>query len=97
MSSPATVPTETATVEPATEAVAPTTPAVNGVKSDKRKSSFPFAFGKKTDGATTPEGEVASPEKSPNAFSKFRATIKVSSTFALRDPSAVTDKFTGQG
>lgn len=81
VSSPATVHTETTTTEPATEAVAPATPAVNGVKTDKRKSSFPFAFGKKTDGATTPEGEAASPDaekKSPNAFSKFRATIKVS-------------------
>lgn len=65
-------------------------PAVNGekkdVKADKRKSSFPFAFGKKTEssptspaaveeGAASPDAEKA---KSPNPFSKFRATIKVS-------------------
>lgn len=80
VSSPANVPTET------TE----TTPAVNGekkeVKSDKRKSSFPFALGKKNqsnptspaaveEGAASPDAEKA---KSPNPFSKFRATIKVS-------------------
>lgn len=66
-------------------------PAVNGekkdtIKADKRKSSFPFAFGKKTEsGPTSPaavEEGAASPDaekaKSPNPFSKFRATIKVS-------------------
>lgn len=77
VSSPANVPAET------TEAA----PAVNGekkdLKADKRKSSFPFAFGKKSEsvptspgeeGQTTPDGEKAK----TNPFSKFRATIKVS-------------------
>lgn len=66
---------------------AATTPAVNGekkdMKTDKRKSSFPFQFGKKTEStpgspgeepATSPDGEKAK----TNPFSKFRATIKVS-------------------
>lgn len=77
MSSPANVPTETTTTEAA--------PVVNGekkdLKTDKRKSSFPFAFGKKAGegAATTPEGEATSPseEKKGNTFSKLRATIKV--------------------
>lgn len=83
VSSPANVPTET------TETAA-AVPAVNGekkeVKADKRKSSFPFALGKKNtstptspaaveEGAASPDAEKA---KSPNPFSKFRATIKVS-------------------
>lgn len=78
MASPATVPTETTSTEAA--------PVVNGekkdLKADKRKSTFPFAFGKKAGegaAATTPEGEAASPseEKKGNTFSKLRATIKV--------------------
>ncbi|KAL1847873.1 hypothetical protein Daus18300_013788 [Diaporthe australafricana] len=78
VSSPANVPVETTEVAP----------AVNGekkdIKADKRKSSFPFAFGKKSEsnptspaaieeGAASPDAEKA---KSPNPFSKFRATIK---------------------
>ncbi|KAK3299969.1 pleckstrin domain-containing protein [Chaetomium fimeti] len=68
VSSPATVPTE------AVEAPA----AVNGetkkeVKSEKRKSSLPFAFGKKKDASSDEEAEKP---KSPSAFSKLRATIK---------------------
>jgi hypothetical protein len=70
VSSPATVPTEAVEV-PA---------AVNGetkkeVKSEKRKSSLPFAFGKKKDASSDDEAEKP---KSPSAFSKLRATIKVS-------------------
>lgn len=76
VSSPANVPVETV----ATEA----TPVVNGekkpdFKSDKRKSSFPFAFGKKSD--EIKDGEAStSPEakEKANPFSKLRATIKVS-------------------
>lgn len=77
MSSPANVPVETTTAEAA--------PVVNGekkpeIKSDKRKSSFPFAFGKKSE--ENKEGEVStSPDakEKANPFSKLRATIKVSS------------------
>ncbi|KAK4155563.1 Pleckstrin homology domain-containing protein [Chaetomidium leptoderma] len=69
VSSPATVPTETVEV----------TPATNGetkkeMKTEKRKSSLPFAFGKKKEGASS--DEEAEKPKSPSAFSKLRATIK---------------------
>lgn len=74
VASPATVPTET------TEA----TPAVNGEKkdtpkADKRKSTFPFAFGKKSEAPASPDAETSADaeKKGPNAFSKLRATIKV--------------------
>lgn len=75
VSSPANVPVETTTTE--------ATPVVNGekkpeIKSDKRKSSFPFAFGKKAE--ETKEGETStSPDakEKANPFSKLRATIKV--------------------
>jgi hypothetical protein len=73
---------------PAAETTEATAPAVNGekkdMKTDKRKSSFPFQFGKKAESnptspgeepATSPDGEKAK----TNPFSKFRATIKVSS------------------
>lgn len=64
------------------------------MKSDKRKSSFPFAFGKKAEGGKTEavspaEGEgAASPDekKKDNPFSKFRATIKVSSYAIMEIP-----------
>ncbi|KAI0454874.1 Pleckstrin homology domain-containing protein [Xylaria acuta] len=69
VASPATVPTET------TEAA----PATNGetkkeVKSDKRKSSLPFAFGKKEKATSDEEGE----KKSTPFFSKLRQTVKKS-------------------
>ncbi|KAH8156398.1 hypothetical protein CIB48_g11847, partial [Xylaria polymorpha] len=69
VASPATVPTET------TEAA----PATNGetkkeVKSDKRKSSLPFAFGKKDKATSDEEGE----KKSTPFFSKLRQTVKKS-------------------
>ncbi|KAK3938937.1 Pleckstrin homology domain-containing protein [Diplogelasinospora grovesii] len=65
VSSPATAPTETVDA----------TPAVNGeMKSDKRKSSLPFAFGKKDKPTSDEESEPRS--KSPSAFSRIRATIK---------------------
>lgn len=75
VTSPATVPTET------TEA----TPVVNGdkketPKADKRKSTFPFAFGKKSEaGPASPDAETSAEgeKKGTNAFSKLRATIKV--------------------
>ncbi|KAK5631641.1 hypothetical protein RRF57_007355 [Xylaria bambusicola] len=59
----------------ATEAV----PATNGetkkeVKSDKRKSSLPFAFGKKEKASSDEEGE----KKSTPFFSKLRQTVKKS-------------------
>lgn len=94
VSSPANVPTETTEVAP----------AVNGekkdVKADKRKSSFPFAFGKKTEsnptspaaveeGAASPDAEKA---KSPNPFSKFRATIKNKGKAAEKPADKTEDK-----
>lgn len=82
MASPATVPTET------TEA----TPVVNGEKketpkAEKRKSTFPFAFGKKSEaGPASPDAEASTDaeKKGPNAFSKLRATIKVRSFYLSR-------------
>ncbi|KAI1309741.1 Pleckstrin homology domain-containing protein [Xylaria venustula] len=55
------------------------TPATNGeakkeVKSDKRKSSLPFAFGKKEKASSDEEGE----KKSTPFFSKLRQTVKKS-------------------
>ncbi len=70
VSSPATVPTETVEV-----AAVPNGETKKEVKSEKRKSSLPFAFGKKKEGSGSDE-EVEKP-KSPSAFSKLRATIKV--------------------
>ncbi|KAI1752794.1 Pleckstrin homology domain-containing protein [Xylaria castorea] len=70
VASPATVPTETTEV----------TPTTNGetkkeVKSDKRKSSLPFAFGKKEKATSDEEGEKKS---STPFFSKLRQTVKKS-------------------
>lgn len=80
---PAVETTEPLSTEVASPATAPAeaaeaTPAVNGetkkeVKSEKRKSSLPFAFGKKKEGATSDEEG----EKPKSPFSKLRATIKV--------------------
>lgn len=71
------MPTETT----ATEA----TPVVNGekkpeMKSDKRKSSFPFGLGKKSEEVKEGEATATSPDtkEKANPFSKLRATIKVS-------------------
>ncbi|KAK3693518.1 Pleckstrin homology domain-containing protein [Podospora appendiculata] len=69
VSSPATVPTETVEVAPATNGE-----TKKEVKSEKRKSSLPFAFGSKKDKSSSDE-EGEKP-KSPSAFSKLRATIK---------------------
>jgi hypothetical protein len=70
VASPATVPTETVEDSAATNGE-----TKKEVKSEKRKSSLPFAFGKKKEGsASDEEGEKP---KSPSAFSKLRATIKV--------------------
>lgn len=69
VSSPATVPTETVEVAPATNGE-----TKKEAKNEKRKSSLPFAFGKKD--KPTSDGEGESKPKSPSAFSKFRATIK---------------------
>ncbi|ORY55464.1 Pleckstrin homology domain-containing protein [Pseudomassariella vexata] len=69
VASPANVPTETVDA----------TPATNGetkkeMKTDKRKSSLPFNFGKKEkSGASDEEGEKV---KSPPLFSKLRQTMK---------------------
>lgn len=73
VSNPATVPAETTEVPAAT--------ATNGESKkdvkEKRKSSLPFAFGKRDKSPSPAEGE----EKSPlSAFSKFRATIKGKTT-----------------
>lgn len=93
--SPATVPVETT----ATEA----TPVVNGekkpeLKADKRKSTFPFAFGKKSE-ETNKDGEAStSPDakEKGNPFSKFRATIKVSLHHSTTRRLAVTKCSIGQ-
>ncbi|KAK4136818.1 hypothetical protein BT67DRAFT_448109 [Trichocladium antarcticum] len=69
VSSPATVPTETVEV-----AAAANGEPKKEVKSEKRKSSLPFVFGKKKEGSVS--DEEAEKPKSPSAFSKLRATIK---------------------
>jgi hypothetical protein len=70
VTSPATAPTETTDI----------TPATNGetkkeVKTEKRKSSLPFAFGKKDKSAPTSD-EEGERSKSPPFFSKLRQTVK---------------------
>jgi hypothetical protein len=70
VAAPAAVPTETVEAAPATNGE-----TKKEVKSDKRKSSLPFAFGKKKE--TSSSDEEAEKPKSPSAFSKLRATIKV--------------------
>ncbi|KAH7634241.1 hypothetical protein SMAC4_00211 [Sordaria macrospora] len=70
VNSPATVPTETVEVPAATSgAESPK----KEVKTDKRKSSLPFAFGKKE--KATSDEEIEKP-KSPSPFSRLRDTIK---------------------
>ncbi|RYP62074.1 hypothetical protein DL770_009649 [Monosporascus sp. CRB-9-2] len=69
VTSPATAPTETTEVAPATNGE-----PKKEMKSDKRKSSLPFSFGKKDKAATSDEeGEKV---KSPPFFSKLRQTVK---------------------
>ena len=74
VNNPATVPVETIDATPAT-----TAPVVEEPKKDvkeKRKSSLPFAFGKR-DKSPTPASDGESPKAAKaNPFSKFRATIK---------------------
>jgi hypothetical protein len=67
VSNPATVPTET------TEAAAATSPAPEAKKDlkEKRKSSLPFAFGKRDKSPAPVEGE-----KKESPFSKLRNTIR---------------------
>ncbi|RYP65977.1 hypothetical protein DL771_008024 [Monosporascus sp. 5C6A] len=69
VTSPATAPTETTEVAPATNGE-----TKKEMKSDKRKSSLPFSFGKK-DKATTSD-EEGEKVKSPPFFSKLRQTVK---------------------
>lgn len=83
VSSPANVPTETVDATPATNGEA----AAKEVKSEKRKSSLPFGFGKK-DKATTSDDEEK--VKSPSPFSKLRATIKSKATPKGAEKSAET-------
>ncbi|KAI1282753.1 Pleckstrin homology domain-containing protein [Xylaria sp. FL0933] len=81
---PAVETTEPLTAEVASPAAASpeateATPATNGetkkeVKNDKRKSSLPFAFGKKEKATSDEEGE----KKSTPFFSKLRQTVKKS-------------------
>ncbi|KAI8626662.1 hypothetical protein F5Y19DRAFT_488031 [Xylariaceae sp. FL1651] len=72
VASPATVPTETTEVTPTTNSE-----TKKDMKSDKRKSSLPFAFGKKDkaekSATSDEEGEKA---KSTPFFSKLRQTVK---------------------
>jgi hypothetical protein len=93
VASPATVPTEVVEATPATNG------EVKEMKTEKRKSSLPFAFGKKKEGsASDEEAEKAEKPRSPSAFSKLRATIKVCSTNSV-NPSRKgrrTNSFSGQ-
>lgn len=75
VASPATVPTETVDATPATNGE---TVAAKEVKSEKRKSSLPFGFGKKD--KTTSGSDDEEKVKSPSAFSKLRQTIKGKAT-----------------
>ncbi|KAI1167146.1 Pleckstrin homology domain-containing protein [Nemania serpens] len=84
--------TEVASAVVPTEA-AEATPATNGetkkeVKSDKRKSSLPFAFGKKDKASSDEEGE----KKSTPFFSKFRQTVKKSKPAEKPAEEAAEDK-----
>ncbi|KAI0197677.1 hypothetical protein F4808DRAFT_438390 [Astrocystis sublimbata] len=69
VASPATVPTETTDITPAANSE-----AKKEVKNEKRKSSMPFAFGKKDKASSDEEGE----KKSTPFFSKLRQTVKKS-------------------
>ncbi|KAM0500606.1 hypothetical protein ACHAPB_005536 [Verticillium nonalfalfae] len=71
VASPATVPTETTEAAPAAAVAEPKKEA----KAEKRKSSLPFAFGKKEKSPATSDEEGDKPEKT-GPFSKLRATIK---------------------
>lgn len=70
VAAPEAAPAETTEAAPATNGEAP-----KEVKAEKRKSSLPFAFGKKKEAVSS--DEEADKPKSPSAFSKLRATIKV--------------------
>ncbi|KAI1258468.1 hypothetical protein F5Y18DRAFT_434282 [Xylariaceae sp. FL1019] len=74
VASPATVPTETTEVAPAISSE-----VKKDVKNDKRKSSLPFAFGKKekAEKSATSDEEGEKPKSTP-FFSKFRQTVKKS-------------------
>lgn len=71
LSSPATVPTETTTIEPHAAATSTETKveATPETKADKRKSSLPFGFGSKKE--KTVDGE-----KPLSPFAKLRQTVK---------------------
>ncbi|KAI1191871.1 Pleckstrin homology domain-containing protein [Nemania serpens] len=94
---PAVETTEPLSTEVATAVVpaetAEATPATNGetkkeVKSDKRKSSLPFAFGKKDKASSDEEGE----KKSTPFFSKLRQTVKKSKPAEKPAEEAAEDK-----
>ncbi|KAF4465403.1 hypothetical protein FALBO_7751, partial [Fusarium albosuccineum] len=84
VSSPANVPTET------TEAAAATSPAPEAKKDlkEKRKSSLPFAFGKRDKSPAPGEGEKAK----ESAFSKLRNTIRGKSPRPAEKPAEETAK-----
>ncbi|KAI0126505.1 Pleckstrin homology domain-containing protein [Xylariales sp. AK1849] len=69
VASPATVPTETVDATPATNGE-----TKKDAKTEKRKSSLPFAFGKKDKSPVTSDEEGE--KKSPFAFGKLRQTLK---------------------
>lgn len=69
VASPATVPTETTEVAPATNGE-----TKKDLKAEKRKSSLPFAFGKKEKSPASDEEGEKKEKASP--FSKLRQTIK---------------------
>lgn len=71
IASPATVPTEAVSGEPAVEAAEVKTENKTEVKSDKRKSSLPFGLGQKKEKSPEVEGE-----KPLSPFAKLRQTVK---------------------
>ncbi|KAM0344361.1 hypothetical protein ACHAPU_007545 [Fusarium lateritium] len=87
VSSPATVPAET------TEVAAATSPAPEAKKDlkEKRKSSLPFAFGKRDKSPAPVEGE-----KKESPFSKLRNTIRGKSPKPTEKPSEETKEETLQ-
>lgn len=76
VNNPGTVPVETVDVTPAAATTAPTVEEPKKDVKEKRKSSLPFAFGKR-DKSPTPASDGESPKAAKaSPFSKFRATIK---------------------
>jgi len=87
VSSPATVPTETTEVAPVTNGE-----TKKEVKSDKRKSSLPFTFGKKDKAEKSATSDEEGEKKSTPFFSKFRQTVKKNKAEKSVEETAAEDK-----